>query len=136
MTAFHLKIVTPDGSFFDGDCEQLSLRTAAGDIGILAHHIDLVTPVGMGEARITVNGSVRRAACIGGLLSVSNGNVNVVATTFEWAEDIDVARAEQAAEAAEKRLQEKDLSETDRRIFEAKYRRALIRKSVGEKKNA
>ena len=132
MAQFHLKIVTPDGSFYDGEAEMLSLRTAEGDLGILANHIDLVTPIGIGEARITADGKTRHAACIGGLLSVAGGAVSVVATTFEWAEDIDLLRAQAAEEKAKERLQNPDLSETDRRIQEAKYKRAVVRISVAE----
>ena len=132
MAQFHLKIVTPDGSFYDGEAEMLSLRTAEGDLGILANHIDLVTPIGIGEARITADGKTRHAACIGGLLSVAGGAVSVVATTFEWAEDIDLARAQAAEEKAKERLQNPNLSETDRRIQEAKYKRAVVRISVAE----
>ena len=132
MAQFHLKIVTPDGSFYDGEAEMLSLRTAEGDLGILANHIDLVTPIGIGEARITADGKTRHAACIGGLLSVAGGAVSVVATTFEWAEDIDLLRAQTAEEKAKERLQNPNLSETDRRIQEAKYKRAVVRISVAE----
>ncbi len=132
MAQFHLKIVTPDGSFYDGEAEMLSLRTAEGDLGILANHIDLVTPIGIGEARITADGKTRHAACIGGLLSVAGGAVSVVATTFEWAEDIDLLRAQAAEEKAKERLQNPNLSETDRRIQEAKYKRAVVRISVAE----
>ncbi|MBR6406947.1 MAG: ATP synthase F1 subunit epsilon [Lachnospiraceae bacterium] len=132
MTQFHLKIVTPDGSFYDGEAEMLSLRTAEGDLGILANHIDLVTPIGIGEARITADGKTRHAACIGGLLSVAGGAVSVVATTFEWAEDIDLLRAQAAEEKARERLQNPNLSKTDRRIQEAKYKRAVVRISVAD----
>ncbi len=132
MASFHLKIVTPDGSFYDGDCEKLSLRTAEGDLGILAGHIDLVTPIGVGEARVTKDGVTRHAACIGGLLSVAGGDVNVVATTFEWAEDIDIERAALAEEKALAKLASNSLSETDRKIWEAKYRRAVVRKNTAK----
>lgn len=132
MAQFHLKIVTPDGCFFDGEAEKLSLRTAEGDLGILANHIDLVTPIGIGEARVTAGGKTRCASCIGGLLSVLSGEVSVVATTFEWAEDIDRERAERAFEKAQKRLQDPDLSDTDRSIQEAKYKRASVRIAVSK----
>lgn len=135
MALFHLQIVTPDGSFFDGEAEKLSLRAATGDLGILAHHIDLVTPVGMGEARITCeDGSVRRAACIGGMLTVSGGRVRVVATTFEWAENIDTERAKEAEQKARAVLEDKTRSERDLKIAEAKLKRALVRQSVAGKK--
>ena len=74
----------------------------------------------------------RHAACIGGLLSVAGGDVNVVATTFEWAEDIDIERAALAEEKALAKLASNSLSETDRKIWEAKYRRAVVRKNTAK----
>jgi len=134
MTPFPLKIVTPDGLEYDGQAEQLSVRTTDGDIGILAGHINCVAPLGMGMATVTLGGKKRYAACIGGILSVSNGKVTLVPTTFEWAEEIDVDRAETAYQKAQKVLQNKNSSRTDIRLAEAKLRRALVRKSVAANK--
>ena len=56
----------------------------------------------MGTARVTMDdGQVRKAACIGGMLSVMNGEVRVLPTTWEWSEDIDVERAKAAKAKAE-----------------------------------
>ena len=93
MTGFPLKIVTPDGLAFDGQAEELVVRTTTGDLGILAGHVSCVAPLGMGRATIVTDGKRRYAACIGGMVSVVGGNVTLVPTTFEWAENIDVARA-------------------------------------------
>ena len=38
MTAFPLKIVTPEKIFFDGPAERVVLRTSEGDLCILARH--------------------------------------------------------------------------------------------------
>ena len=130
MTPFHLKIVTPDGLIFDGQAEELIVRTTGGDVAILARHIDYVAALGMGRAVVVSNGGRRTAACIGGMLSVSGGEVTLVPTTFEWADKIDVARAEAAREKAEKVLHDKNASDTDLRLAEAKLHRALVRKSV------
>ena len=62
---FHLEIVTPDGVSFDGQAESLYVRTQQGDIGILPNHIDYLAALGMGQARVTVDGQTRTAACIG-----------------------------------------------------------------------
>lgn len=133
MATFHLTVVTPDGSFYDGEAEKLCLRSSTGELGILANHIDMVTPLGMGEARITLNGETRRAACIGGMLAVTGGEVKVVATTFEWAEEIDTERAKASEERARAALEDKTRSERDIRIAEAKLKRALVRQSVAGK---
>lgn len=134
MTPFHLKIVTPDGLIFDGQAEELIVRTTGGDVAILARHINYVAPLGMGRAVVVANGQRRTAACIGGMLSVVDGEVNLVPTTFEWSDKIDLERAEAAFQKAEKILQDKDATSTDIRLAEAKLHRALVRKSVASYK--
>ena len=133
MTPFHLKIVTPDGLIYEGEAEQLSVRTINGDVSILARHINYVTPLGMGRATVLANGQKRYAACIGGMLSVVNGEVTLVPTTFEWADQIDVNRADLAQKKAEDRLKASS-SDTEVRLAQAKLHRALVRKSVASYK--
>ena len=102
MNTFHLQIVTPDGQVYDGPAARVLCRTIAGDVCILPRHCDYITALGMGEARVTLeDGTVRRGACIGGMLTVRAGQVRLVATTFEWAEDIDKGRAEASRQRAE-----------------------------------
>lgn len=130
MTPFKLKIVTPDGLIFDGEAEKLIVRTVGGDVAILARHIDYVAPLGMGRAIVESAGNRRSAACIGGMLSVSNGEVTLVPTTFEWANTIDLERAERSYARADKVLKDSGASDTDIALAEARLHRALVRKSV------
>ena len=131
---FPLKIVTPDGLIFDGQADKLIVRTTTGDVCILARHINAVFPLGMGQAMVEADGQRRTAACIGGLLSVVDGTVTLVPTTFEWAEDIDRDRAETSYQNAKKVLDDKTASDTDLRLAEARLRRALVRKGVASTK--
>ena len=130
MTAFPLKIVTPDGLLYDGQAEELIVRTSTGDMGILAGHINCVASLGMGRATVVIEGKKRYGACIGGMVSVVNGAVTLVPTTFEWAEDIDVKRAELAAQRAKDIIGNKDASGADVRMAEARLKRALVRSGV------
>ena len=130
MSAFALKIVTPDGLLFDGPAEELTVRTTSGDMGILAGHCNCVVPLGMGQAVVRMDGKKRYAACIGGMLSVMNGHVTLVPTTFEWSDSIDEKRAEASEQRAKKVLEDKDSSDTEIRLAEARLKRALVRKSV------
>ena len=134
MTSFPLKIVTPDGLEFDGMAEEVVVRTTTGDLGILAGHINCVAPLGMGRATIVIDGQKRYAACIGGLISVNGGTVNLVPTTFEWAEEIAANRAEASLQRAQNVLQDKAASQTDIRLAQARLHRALVRKSVASDK--
>ena len=131
MATYHLQIVTPDRKVFDGEAEKLSMRTVGGDVCILARHIDYVAPLGTGEARVTAaDGSTRAAACSGGMVSVSGGEVRVMATTFEWADEIDLARAEHARNEAQAKLDKLSRTDKEYTLVEAKLKRALVRMSV------
>ena len=132
MSTFHLQIVTPDGAFFDGPAEGVKVRTINGDVAILDRHIPYATALGTGEASVTVDGQTRKAAASGGMLAVTPGQVRVVATTFEWAEDLDVERAQRAKTSAEEAIrQEKDPHQLE--LAKARLSRANARlKAVGK----
>ena len=134
MTGFPLKIVTLDGLFYDGEAEEVVVRTTSGDMGILARHMNFVAPLGMGRAAVISEGKCRYAACIGGMVTVVSGEVTLVPTTFEWAESIDAARAEASQERAEKILHKKDASDTEIQLAQARLHRALVRTSVASYK--
>ena len=133
MTSFPLKIVTPDGLIFDGSAEKVIVRTINGDMAVMARHINCVCPLGMGRAVVESDGKRRTAACIGGMLNVIDGTVTLVPTTFEWAEDIDLDRAESARQRAQEILNQRKEDDTAIRMAEAKLRRALVRKSVAQR---
>ena len=134
MSSFSLKIVTPDGLIFDGQAERLIVRTTTGDVAIMARHINYVAALGMGRAVVVANGNRRAAACIGGMLSVVDGEVTLVPTTFEWADKIDVDRAEASYQRADKVLHDSNATDTDLKLAEARLHRALVRKSVASYK--
>lgn len=132
-TTFHLQIVTPDKPVFDGQAEKIILRTITGDACILAHHIDYAAPLGIGEARVTEeNGNTRIAACNGGLVSVADGEVRVMATTFEWEDEIDLERAKRSQTEAEEKLRLVTPKDREYSILEAKLKRALLRIRISE----
>jgi len=134
VTTFPLKIVTPDGLKFEGMAEEVIVRTTTGDLGIQAGHISCVAPLGMGQAMCILDGQKRYAACIGGMVSVIAGQTTIVATTFEWADEIDAQRAQLSEQKARARLQDKTASDTDIRLAEARLKRALVRQGVANRK--
>lgn len=137
MANFHLEIVSMDGQKFDDEVERISLRTITGDLAIMAHHINYCTAVGMGTAKVIMkDGSERKAACIGGMLSMMENHCRLIPTTFEWSEDIDIERAQKAKERAEKKIQDEKLSEEQRLRNQAKLYRALIRLQTAGKNSS
>lgn len=133
MNTFPLQIVSPDGLCFDGEARQVRLRTIEGDVAVLAGHLPYVTAIGMGECRLVLpDGSERRAACCGGLLNVG-ASVRIIASTFEWAEQIDVERAQTARDNAASQLEAGVADVAKRANLEERLRRAETRLRVSGK---
>ncbi|MBQ5330048.1 MAG: ATP synthase F1 subunit epsilon [Oscillospiraceae bacterium] len=132
MAKFHLTVITPEKTFFDGETEEVILRTTEGDIGILANHISLVAALPSGPMKVkNEDGSFHVAAVSVGLVKVGKNTVNVFADAVEWAEDIDIEWARRSEEAARRRIEAKQ-SERDLDFAELKLKRALNRISVHE----
>lgn len=131
MSTFHLKISTPDGLAFDGNVERLRVRMIDGDVCLLAQHTNYVSAVGAGEAAIVLaDGQRRKAACIGGMLAMIDNEASLIATTFEWADDIDLERAQRAKAAAEARMAAAKNDKRELTLASAKLQRALVRINV------
>lgn len=126
MREYKLQIVTPDGLKFDGMAESLLVRTDDGDVQILAGHVDYMASIGTGRAKITVGGKERLAACSGGFLTCSGGEVKLVAVTFEYSDEIDLERAKRAKERAEELLNEAK-NDKEMLLAKARMRRAVSR---------
>jgi F-type H+-transporting ATPase subunit epsilon len=128
MNTFHLTVSTPDGLLFDGEAQSLRLRMIDGDLGLLPNHENYVSAIGAGEAVIvTAEGEKKRAACIGGMLAMIDNHAKLLATTFEWAEEIDLERAKRAKQVAEERIAASKQDKKELMLAEAKLQRALVR---------
>ena len=62
MATFHLKVLTVDKQFFDGEVDRIVVRTSQGDVGILPNHVPYVAALGTGGLTIIRNGERRVAA--------------------------------------------------------------------------
>ena len=131
MSTYALQIVTPEGLKLDTQVEILHLRTREGYVSIRAGHTDYIATLDIGIVTVTVEGKERKAACGGGFLTVSRGEARLVATSFEYAEDIDVARARAAQRRAETQIAaSKETADID--LAKVKLARALNRLKVAE----
>ncbi len=126
MTPFKLEIITPEKMFFDGETEQIIVRTTVGDVGILNGHEPYCAALGIGQMRIMMDGKLRHAATSGGIIKVSREKTVVLVDSCEWADEIDVNRAQVAKDNAEQRMKS---AESDRQLkmAEFKLKRALNR---------
>lgn len=129
MKTLQVSIVTPDGPVYDSDVEMLSAKTETGEIGILADHIPLVAPLQIGTVRLKSGDDTEVVAVSGGFLEVRPEKVTILAQTAERAENIDISRAKEAKERAERRLQSSE-DEIDFKRAELSLKRAMNRIEV------
>ncbi len=133
MATFHLKVMTVDRCFYDDEVDRIIIRTTQGDVGILPNHVPYIAAIGIGGLTIIKDGEKRMAAVAGGFVDVSKERTVVLARTCEWADEIDVHRAQEAAERARAALQQKESSrELD--LAQAKLKKAVNRIRIAEDK--
>ena len=126
MTPFKLQIITPEKTFFDGETEQIIVRTTVGDVGILNGHEPYCAALGIGQMRVMIDGEFRNAATSGGIIKVNREKTVVLVHSCEWGDEIDLERAERAQHVAEDRIKAAK-SDAQLRTAELKLRRALNR---------
>ena len=133
MALLNVKIITPEKTFFGGSSERVIARTSAGNVALLAGHAPYVANLKPSPLQIKIDGAFKTAAVSGGVIRVSpTEGVTVICPAIEWAEDIDVARAKRAKEAADAKIKENaSKKEFDR--AEQKLKRALNRLTVAGK---
>lgn len=127
MTPFRLQILTPDKLFFDGETDNLIVRTTVGDKGILARHEDYVAALPIGKMKVRIDGKFRTAAVSEGTVKVGRDKTVVLVQSCEWADEIDVDRAKAAKEKAEERLKAAEKDNNDYLLAEYKLKRAVNR---------
>jgi F-type H+-transporting ATPase subunit epsilon len=98
----NVELVAPDRRVWSGAASMIVARTTEGEIGILPGHEPVLGLLVSGQVTVrTTDGDTVRAAVHGGFLSVSEDTVSILAEIAELAEEIDVARAEEALQRAE-----------------------------------
>ena len=126
---FLLKVITPERVFYEDMVSMVEFNTTEGEIGVYKEHIPLTVIVKPGILTITTKDGVKNAALHSGFAEILQDKITILAEVVEWPEEIDLDRAEDAKERAEKRLQEK-AHDTDIYRAEVALLRAMARINV------
>ena len=102
-----LEIVTPEATVYSEDVDMVTLPALEGQIGILPHHVRLMTQMVPGEMIVRKDGQVNFLAVGGGLVDVTGERVSILTDLAVAADSIDEAKAEEARQRAAARLREK-----------------------------
>ena len=129
---FQLQIITPEQKVFDDQVDEVTVPTLSGQISILPHHVNLLSQVVGGELFITKDNKRQPFAVTGGFLEVNNNTVIILADYAIHADNISLAKAQEAKERAE-HLMKESATEKDIRIAEFELRKALLELEVGTK---
>ncbi len=132
MAGIRLDIVTAERAVYSEDVDMVIAPGVEGQLGILPHHTPLMTTLQAGELRVKKGGEEISLAISGGFLEVRPDRVVVLADAAERAEEIDVARAEEARSRAQERLAGRRFPGADEARVEIALRRSLARLKVAE----
>ena len=102
-----LQIITPDGTVYSEDVEMVTLPGVEGQIGILPHHVRLMTQMVPGEMIVRRNGHSDFLAVGEGLVEATGDHVSILTDMAIAVENIDEAKVEEARQRAAARLREK-----------------------------
>lgn len=131
-STFQLEIVTPERQVVDDRAEEMQIPGRKGYLGILPGHAPLITELDVGEISYRRGQKTRYLAVAWGFAEVLPDRVIILAETAERAEEIDIERARQAVEKAQKHLRRSD-PDVDFARAEVALKRALIRLQVAGK---
>jgi F-type H+-transporting ATPase subunit epsilon len=102
-----LEIVTPQATVYSEDVDMVTLPAVEGQMGVLPHHVRLITQLVPGELTVRKNGQEHFLAVGEGLIEVTGERVAIVTDMAVDAESIDEAKVEEARQRAAAHLREK-----------------------------
>ncbi len=125
----HFQIATADGVVCDSMASYALIPLSDGDIGVLSDHAPMIGALKEGVVRYVCEGEDHFAAISGGVLSVVDNEVILLARTAERAESIDLARAQASERRARQRI-EAHAANTDMKRAELSLQRAIAREKA------
>lgn len=122
-----VEVVSPERILWTGEADMVIARTVGdGEIAFLTDHAPFVGALDISKVTIRpAEGADELVAVHGGFVEVSNNRVTILSDVAEVASQIDIVRAQAAADRAEAALR----SDTDVEA-EAALRRAQVRLAV------
>lgn len=133
MNTFTLEIITPDGIILNEEVDEVILPTPEGQITILPHHIPLYAKLSEGEVYIKKTGRADILyALLGGIVDVGKGKVSILSDYAVHADNIQIARAEEAKKRAEDAIADKEAVQ-DFTFENKELRKSILELKVGQK---
>ncbi len=136
MATLKLEIVTPEASVFAGDVDMVHLPGIDGDMGILPHHMALVTELKAGELRYIQKGETKVLAIGEGFAEITADSVGVLTDGAIHESEIDEHIAEAAVKRAEELLASNTLEGEELEATQAALARSLAQIHVKRRRRS
>ena len=130
-----VSVVTAEQQVLEDVVDMVIAPGVEGVLGILPRHAPLLTALQPGELRLKKGGTEISLSVTGGFLEVRPDQVTVLADAAERAEEIDLARAEDAMRRAQERLAHR-AEDVEVELELAALRRATMRIKVARRRRS
>lgn len=127
-----LEIITPTRVLLKEEVDEITIPTIDGEISILPNHVNLLTKIIPGEMLVKKGSKTENFAIMGGFLEVTNNNVNILADYAIKADDIEIAKAQEAHERAKQAMKNKE-NQKEFTVASAELRKAILELKVARK---
>lgn len=125
--SIELTIFTPEKHIKIGEVKEIIIKSEDGSLAILPNHVPMVADLKPTVTKfIDVNDQKKNIFTSTGIIRFMENKADIICDASEWPQDIDLKRAQDAKERAEKRLSEKQ-SSTDIARAELALVRAIAR---------
>ncbi len=125
-----LEIVTPHGSVFSGEADEVTAPGSEGEFGVLPGHAPYITTLRAGLLTCKSGSETMHFFVSWGYAEVGPEKVSILADSAERAEEIDIERAQEARRRAEERMKMEE--DVDFARAEASLERAISRIHIHE----
>jgi F-type H+-transporting ATPase subunit epsilon len=129
-----LDVAVPERLLISEQVDEVQIPALGGSMGVLPGHASLISQLGTGVLTYRVDQQIRYMALSGGVTEVLPDHVRVLADSAEWAEEINVKRAEESRRRANDLLRRHDMEIDVERASRA-IARAQARLEAGRRAN-
>lgn len=126
MNKTKLKISTPNGIFYEGDVDMVTVKTTEGFIGLQFNRLPFISSIEISSLNITVDGSNKKIAAIGGgIVFAEKTYIDIFTDDIEWKEELSKSEIQRIIDEAHRKLQNEKLDNVEKHKNELALKRAM-----------
>lgn len=130
---FHIDIVSLTGTLYSGEIEKVTVPSTEGEMTVLARHMPIVAPLGVGEVTVKTPKETLNLSIGKGVFEFSSGAARLLIEDVESADEISEQNALEAKKRAEELLAKGIKGEEKREVL-YQLRKSLIDLKIARRK--